>query len=291
MASTATLERPARKTADPVKSYEWLDGLVERGRNEPFAETITITPPLAAELLRRNEHNRNIKPIKVAHFASDMAGSRWAFNGEPIIISDTGELNDGQHRLAALIDAEATLSFLVVFGVPRETRTTIDQGTARHAGDYLAMEGRPYANNAATIARYIISYERSEGRGFYSRHRITNAEVVERVRADPQITDAAAWAYKNANLYRHLVGHAIIATAYYLFNRISPADAATYLEQVTLGENIERDDPAFAVRAALAKERRYRAEALEVVLIGWNRFRTRQKLQRIRLQGVFPPIA
>jgi hypothetical protein len=291
MASTATLERPTSKSVTPVKPYGWLDDLVAKGRKEPFAETMTISPALAAELLNRNEDNRVIKAAKVANFAADMSSGRWAFNGEPIIISDTGELNDGQHRLTALIQADTALSFLVVFGVPRNTRTTLDQGSTRGAQDYLAMEGRPYANNAATLARYVLAYERSEGRNLHFRSRITNAEVVERVRDDEGITASAAYGFKNLKAYRHLVGHSVLATAHYLLSKVSPADAETYLEQVCIGENIERGDPAFTVRAALASERRYRDEALEIILTGWNRFRTRQPMQRARINGVLPTIS
>jgi hypothetical protein len=290
MASTATLDRPAKVKA-VIKPFQWLYDLIERGRSEPFAETVTITPALAAELLAQNGDNRVIKPLKVAHFAADMASNRWAFNGEPIIVSDTGELNDGQHRLTALVQADTTLSFLVVFGVPRDTRTTLDQGTARSASDYLAMEGRPYANNASTIARYVLAYERSEGRNLHFRTRITNAEVLDRVHTDEAITQAAAYAHRHVKAYRHIISHSVVATAYYLLTKIAPADAATYLEQVCIGENIERGDPAFTVRAALAGERRYRDEALEIILTGWNRFHTRQPMLRARINGVLPAIS
>jgi hypothetical protein len=271
-------------------TIHWLLDCIERGKNGVFTETITVTPGLASELLKRNPDNRNLKPLKAQHFASDMLNGRWAFNGEPIIVAKTGELNDGQHRLTALIEANTTLPFLFVFGVERESRITVDQGSARGAGDYLAMEGFHYSNNAATTAKYVIAYERSGGRHLSARKDVTNAEVVSRVRTDPRITEAAAYAHKFLKSYRHLAAHSIIATAHYLLSDIHPAEAESYLDQVCLGENIKRGDPAFAVRSALAGERKYRGDALEIIFHGWNRYRSGQTLQLVRVNGTFPAL-
>jgi hypothetical protein len=271
-------------------TVHWLNECVERGKREVFTETTIVTSGLAAELLRRNPDNRNIKPIKAQHFASDMIGGRWAFNGEPIIVAKTGELNDGQHRLTALIEANKTLPFLFVFGVDRYSRTTVDQGSARGAGDYLTMDGHAYAKNAATAAKYVMAYERSGGNSLGLRSQITNAEVLARVRSDPAITEAAAYAHKFLKTYRHLVAHSIIATAHYLLSEINRKEAEEYLDQVCLGENIKRDDPAFAVRSALASERRYRDAALEIIFHGWNRFRSNQTLKLVRVNGSFPAL-
>jgi hypothetical protein len=287
------LERIVPQTA--VKKLEagtinWLNECIERGKRGVFTEVITVTPGLASELLKRNPDNRNLKPIKAQHFAADMIGGRWAFNGEPIIIAKTGELNDGQHRLTALIEANTTLPFLFVFGIVRDTRTTVDQGSARGAGDYLTMDGHSYAKNAATAAKYIIAYERSNGRNLSARGTITNSEVLERVRNDEAVTTAAAYAHRHVKSYRYLCAHSIIATAHYLLSEIHPGDAEAYLDQVCLGENIKRGDPAFAVRSALTGERKYRDDALEIIFHGWNRFRSGQTLKLVRGNGTFPAL-
>lgn len=286
------LERIVPKALAKLEAgtINWLNDCIERGTRGVFTETITVTPGLASELLKRNPDNRNLKPIKAQHFATDMINGRWAFNGEPIIIARSGELNDGQHRLTALIEANTTLPFLFVFGVERDSRTTVDQGSARGAGDYLTMDGYTYAKNAATAGKYIIAYERSAGRNLSARGGITNAEVLERVRHDEGIIKAAAYAHRHVKSYRHLVAHSIIATAHYLLSEIHPAEAENYLDQVCLGENIKRGDPAFAVRSALAGERKYRDDALEIIFHGWNRYRSGQTLQLVRINGSFPAL-
>jgi hypothetical protein len=286
------LERitPAKSKKPEAGTVHWFNECVQRSKGEVFSETITITPGLASEMLKRNPDNRHVKPVKAQHFASDMLNGRWAFNGEPIIVAKSGELNDGQHRLTALIEANTSLPFLVVFGIDRDSRTTIDQGSARTAGDYLAMEGFTYTALAATTARYIIAYERSGGRNLGPRTQITNSEVLSRVRGDNRIIESAAYAMRHIKGYKHLVAQSVIAAAHYLLTDIHPAEAEAYLDQVCLGENIRRGDPAFAVRSALIGERKYRSDALEIVFHGWNRFRSSQTLQIVRVNGSFPAL-
>jgi hypothetical protein len=287
MASVSKLPTPKPPSAGTV---HWLNECISRSRGGVFTEITTMTPGLAAELLRRNEDNRNIKATKAQHFAADMIGGRWTFNGEPIIIAADGSLNDGQHRLQGLIEANITLPMMLVFGVSRESRMTIDQGSARCAGDYLSMGGTLYAKNAATAAKFIIAFERSDGRNIAQRAKITNAEIVARVRADDGIVKSAQYAHSHLKSYRHLVSHTVMATCHYLLSDVHPADAVEFLNHVALGENIRRADPAYAVRTAFQNEKRERQDAMEVIFHGWNKFRSGGDLKLIRVNGQFPAL-
>lgn len=284
----------ASKVAELFKpqagTVNWLEKCIERGKREVFTEITTITPGLASELLKRNPDNRHIKPKKSQHFATDMLKGHWVFNGEPIIISQDGLLNDGQHRLNALIEANVTLPMIITFGVSRDSRTTIDQGSARTAGDYLAMDGYHYAKNAATASKFIIAFERSGGRNIAQRSEVTNAEVVARVKADDGITAAAIYAHKHLKDYRQLVSYSVMAACHYLLSEIHPGEAEAFLTQVCTGENIKRGDPAFAVRSAFLSEKRERGAAMEVIFHGWNKYRSGQALQLIRVNGSFPAL-
>lgn len=61
---------------------------------------------------------------------------------------------------------------------------------------------------------------------------------------------------------------------------------ATMLERIAP----RRGDPAFAVRSALAGERKYRGDALEIIFHGWNRYRSGQTLRLVRRNGSFPAL-
>ena len=55
---------------------------------------------------------------------------------------------------------------MFVFGVERETRSTLDQGAARRTADYLQMSGMSYAIETATAAGFRMGMEdhRQSGR-------------------------------------------------------------------------------------------------------------------------------
>lgn len=272
-------------------TVHWLSECIERGKRGVFSEVTTVTPGLAQEMLRRNPDNRNIKPSKAAQFTADMIAGRWAFNGEPLILSKEGLLNDGQHRLQGIIDANTPLSMVIVFGLERESRTTVDQGSARTAGDYIHMEGGSHGNQCASIARVVLAYERSEGRHIRDSGKFTNAEVVARVKSDPQILAAAEYASKVQKHTMAFAAPAIIGGAFYILSQINKADAREYMDAVSLGEGLRLYDPAHTVREALLKYGKgSRQPKIEMILHGWNKHRIKSKLKLVRTNGAFPAI-
>lgn len=274
----------------PFATINWLNRSIARGQTEVFTDRVYVSPGVANAILARNPDNRGLSVTKAEHYARDMAEGRWAENGETIIISQDGLLNDGQHRMQAVIDANLAVPFLFVFGVARSSRTTVDQGKARGAGDYLSMDGVQYAKNAATAAKFIIAYERTDGRNISQRSKITNAEIVARVKADDELIASAAYAHKRFTEYRSLFSHTVMATCHYILSDYHKAEAETFLEQVAVGENIKRGDPAFAVRQAFMGDKRERQDAMEIIFHGWNAYRQGRPLKLAKCYGTLPAL-
>lgn len=286
----ATLSKIAPKTQVDHATINWLDTCIARGKSEIFTARILINPGVAANLLERNPDNRGISPTKAEHYATDMAAGRWADNGETIIVSDCGLLNDGQHRMQAVIDSNSVLPFTFVFGVPRDTRLTVDQGRARTAGDYLGMSQTKYAVEAATATKWLIAYERSGGKGISLRSKVTNAEVIQRVRSDDDIVASAAYAVHHYPITRSLFSKTVMGVAHYILSEIHEGEAKVFLDSVALGENIKRGDPAFAVRQAFMAEKRERQDALEIIFHGWNAYRQGRPLKVAKCYGTLPAL-
>lgn len=286
----ATVTKFTPESKVPVATIDWLNRCLQAAQTSVFTDRVFITAGVASALLERNDSNRGISPTKAEHYARDMAEGRWAENGETIIVSRDGQLNDGQHRMQAVIDSNAVVPFLFVFGVARESRLTVDQGRARGAGDYLAMDGVSYATNAATAAKFIMAYERSNGRNISQRAKITNGEIVARVHRDEDIVASAAYAHKHLKDYRALFSHTVMTACHYILSEVHEKDAVEYLTQVALGENIKRGDPAFAVRQAFLSEKRERQDAMEIIFHGWNKFRQGGQLKLAKCYGTFPAL-
>lgn len=271
---------PAPKARTEAGTVNWLDACSKRGRDGVFTEFSTLTPGLAAELLRRNPDNRTLRLTKIEQYAADMRAGRWVLNGEPFIIANDGSLNDGQHRAQAVIEANLSIPAMFVFGVPRDTRLTIDQGAARAAGDFLGMDGVANATAVASIARLLIAYERSGDADLRGANYVTNADILSRVAADEHIAAAAHYAVGVGKSARKFAAPAIIGFCSYIFSEVNPAEATAYMDQVCRGESLRAKDPAYAVRERLISMGKGggREAKISVIIRGWNAFRQGRQL-------------
>ncbi|MBW6531911.1 hypothetical protein KZ820_14310 [Sphingomonas sp. RRHST34] len=254
-------------------SPAWLHEMIASSQ-EPTLRIVDASPPLAKALLDLNGGNRSVRTTKVAQYAADMAAKQWTLNGEPIIISKDGQLNDGQHRCLAIIDANTTVQLALMFGIERETRLTVDQGSARSAGDFLAMEGVVNASAVAAIARMVLAYERAQGAGLTGHQYITSAEVRARVATDKDLAEAATFGHTNSGYSRSFAAGSLIGFAYYELARVNRQLAHDFLERVCRGDNLAIGSPAHTLREKLiAAGRTPRDRKLAMIFKAWNFYR------------------
>jgi hypothetical protein len=91
-----------------------------------------ITPEMATYLLEKyNIANRPHKPTKIGLYASAMQAGEWRLTGDTLKFSDRGILRDGQNRLLAGAAGGSPFQSHVVFGVPDEFFSAMDQGKNR----------------------------------------------------------------------------------------------------------------------------------------------------------------
>jgi len=128
MASSARIEESAKQLTKLLASLP-KDG----------ARVVDISPSLARAILARNRDNRSIAKNRVDRFVSDMRSGAWEVNNSGLGLGLDGELYDGQHRLHAVVRANLTVRMLVMSGLSRESRATIDQGRPRSVGDNLRI--------------------------------------------------------------------------------------------------------------------------------------------------------
>lgn len=102
---------------------------------------VVVSPQLGRRLQQANKNNRNKRPMKVAHFGSEMARKNWQLNGSSIVLDTEGWLFDGQHRVDGGVDFNESFETLGVYGVSPVAHSTIDQGTRRSLSDLLVYGG------------------------------------------------------------------------------------------------------------------------------------------------------
>ena len=118
-----------------------------------IANTETIGPAEARDLLSKNFKNRHLRKPLVRQLRRDIEAGRWVVNGETIKIAEDGALIDGQHRLQAVVEADKPITTLVVRGLPPETQETVDTGSHRTFGDTLRLRGEEHYYTLAAVVR------------------------------------------------------------------------------------------------------------------------------------------
>lgn len=279
--------------SDHRKLAIWLDKLVTDSaeKRRPQAQMVSLNPALAAVLLERNPTNRKLNESAVERYAYEIAGSRWTFNGEPLIVSDTGELNDGQHRCAAVVKAGKPIDVILIVGVPRESRTTLDQGKMRTAADYLSMEGRANTLVLAAAANYAWQYRTYGMLSSGGKTKATKSEILSFVEENPGLEKATTiFTTKNSRL---LGGVAFMTFCRFAIGAVGRSeDVDSFFIALTEGVNLKVGHPVLYIRNRLMTMtggRDVNGKA-ELVFKAWNAWRKGDKVDRIWLSGGVLPV-
>ena len=134
--------------------------LISKSKGADYgAELFTITPAMAALIfLEANPSNRDWTPSKTLEWARRMTMGQWRQNNQPPGFYTTGQLEDGQHRLAACALANYTWTTLIVFGIDPEAISTVDAGARRYGSDAAKLQGVADSKFKEQIIRLSSAY-------------------------------------------------------------------------------------------------------------------------------------
>lgn len=289
---------PEKETETTSRQLSWFAERVERGRKEPFVEVVTITPAIAARLLEMNDGNRPISERLVKDIASDIEHGFWQLNGETIIVSREGLLNDGQHRLEAVVRTGRPIQSAVMFGVERRARMTVDMGKQRTAGNFLAMSNVSNSNNVAAVTRALMFYDRGiyahGGGGRKGNFSPTKQDLLDYYEAHKKDIDNAVHELINDKFIRSAGSTAFIA-AYVILHRANPVECGVFFARVSDGANLKSTDPVLWLRGRFmtptSRKQFAVHERIELILNHWNRWRVGAKVNRaIGLNHSYPKV-
>lgn len=137
-----------------------LETLIKR-KDHTGSREYWITPDLAKWLLQHNTGNRRFSRGRCDRYVRILRNDMWVNTGEPIIVADDGTLNEGQHRLTAIVETNITVPYDIRFGISRIAFKATGTGATRSVGDVLGIAANDpiYANTRAAAARLLICYE------------------------------------------------------------------------------------------------------------------------------------
>ena len=250
-------------------------------------EVVEITSALAAEWLAVYAGpNRPINDGRVLQYQGDMEAGRWAFTADPIVISRTGKLLNGQHRLTAIANCvpAITLPCMVVFGVDDGAQMYMDQPQVRTVAQQLGLKGLPNSALSAAAAKLYLEWTRDRLYKSPSRGVTSKAEITEWALAHEDLLQTAlATGYNKVDAPPSVVGAFALAII-----QINPEKAFEFMGRLTSGADLAEGDPILALDRRLRNIRRSGVkvgvrEYLAYFIRAWNAWLNGERLTKLQL--------
>jgi len=140
-----TIRDKASTPADLAKVDNYKVAAPAAAASKVEIEVIRKFDPGMAKMLLENtpQEQRTLRPRLVERYAGDILAGRWRTTGDPIRLNSKLELIDGQHRCAAVIKADKTVTD-VVLEILHDDRAfeALDQAAPRNLRDVMKMTGQ-----------------------------------------------------------------------------------------------------------------------------------------------------
>ncbi len=255
----------------------------------------TITPAKAAEMLAANTINRPLSRQVVRAFADAMARGDWMVTHQGIAFDVNGVLVDGQHRLAAVIEADTPVEMTVFTDVDEGTFDVLDTGKRRNAADVLAIEGEKSSATLATMVRTVWLYEnRPDLNWSGGAAAVTNHQIVETLEQHPKLRDFVTVGEQIATATGMLKSAA--GASSYLASRVSRrAEMEEWFDGIIEGAGLAKGDPRLVFRRVMfgmaraqpgqTVRRREGREHLALYLKAFNAWRGGERVSSLRFSS------
>ena len=212
----------------------------------PGAVVVLVDPDTARKWLAVNSHNRNIRPGAVFDYARDMAAGHWRLNGEAVKFCRTGVLDDGQHRLLAVIEAGVPVAMLVVTGLEPEAQDTMDAGRKRTTSDVFGLRGEAHAAILASVTKKVWMWEQGDYR-FSANPSPTTAECAELLARRPEIRRSAEVASRVRHAFKYLP-QSVTGAAHLVLSDIDRSAAVWFFQRLADGAELPLGHPLLTLR-------------------------------------------
>lgn len=267
-------QRPGRVKTNTHAQWVSSEELLRLVHGHYGSKTLMFDKALAEAVLELNTGNRRVNRRKVDQLVNQMKAGEFENTGEPIIISDDGIINNGQHRLLAVVEADAVLDMDVRFGIPRKAFSKTDTGTSRSSADVLSIKGVKAGSQVSSTIRLLILYRRGLPESI--REFVTNDEVARGFDEWPDVEEVVSSV--NAHAFPKAVRSTpLYATAFMASRTPQKGKLENWLDAVATGLEVGRDSPAYQLRERLLRgidapigTREGQLERFALMIKSWN---------------------
>lgn len=261
---------------------------------------VTITPEAAATFLSANSRNRAISATRVQNLVRILRTGKWKLTPDAIAIDTEGLILNGQHRLAACLEAAIPIEVLLYVGAEADVRFVTDTGLKRSFAQALHMTGHVNVAQlgAAVSLHYRFSHqmlrlERPLGSWTPDRERTQGNQSLDHAtllqwEADHPEIDQAVTGYTSQ--IRHYLpqwkasSHAVLCA----LTQVIDNDAnVEFMERVIKGEDLRAGDPEYTFRNWITRSGREanQVRTLAVGLKMWNARREGRTVQSVAFRS------
>lgn len=261
-----------------------------------------ITPDKAQRWLdETNTHNRPLSAGQVRQFADAMVRGDWKVTHQGIGFDSSGTLIDGQHRLAAVVEAGIPVEMTVFTDVPTETFDVLDTGRRRGASDALAIEGEHNSRLLAAMVRIVYQYENKPEGSWNRGNTVTNHQIVEALEQHSKLREYIGVA-DDISTAISMIKSAAGAAAYLTARDTKPAKLQPWYDGLIEGTNLKKSDPRLLLRNTMFRlgrkeagqlQRRDPRQHLSLYLSAFNAWAAGETPTRLRYdpRGSLPSVA
>lgn len=265
-------------------------------------EVETITPAMARVWLdHHNTRNRKIRGKRVALIASEIRSGRWTLTPDCIAFDAYGTLINGQHRLAAIVEADLPVCAIVAYGLPAQSFDVTDDVMKRSFADVLHL--REVENNTTIAAITFITLcwetfgEIQQSLTVRDGRAPSKNELLERYEADPDGFSAAVKAGRRIHDALPGVSVSWWCALWYRFACIDAVDASGFEHMVRTGADLDMQPLPMKHPARILRETVLRDAALArrtlrdgpgrrmfmaVATKAWNAYRNGEEISLLR---------
>lgn len=287
-------EAALRKASGPYQTpeavgIEWY----AQAHPSPWMKWVVMTPEIADFILReRNTDNRPLRHGRVLFYRRIMERNGWRLTHQGVAMDSRGILQDGQHRLAAVVAAgrelgwdkiKVAMAFFV--GMDPENFSAIDENLNRSPMDLFAKGGIKYGGQITTIVRLSIAYESQSPRRLMREKQPNDIILDYFSRNDPEAFYSAAH-YGVLYARRAYTTAGPLAAAAYQLRKVNGTDnefVEAFLSGLATGRKagtrltLDDDDPRAITRSYFEnikmnpkKVRLPPLEAMGMIFMAWN---------------------
>lgn len=238
-----------------------------------------ITPLVAKEMLKRNPNNRKISRGHVDFLSHEMSNGNWKFDGQPIRLSESGALLDGQHRLSAIIKSGTTQKFLIIKGIDEEAFKVMDTGKSRSSGDLFSIEGIDNAKAVASASKIIYRLKRGTSSSGGSTSKESNTDLLNFYYDNPKISDFVSRGNTLYKEFSRVLTPAQIGALSYLMAERSITHSEEFWNKLCTGIGLDKGDPIRVLRTKLMDDKYVNKaklpwrEKVAIIYKTWNHYR------------------